>query len=436
MSDPRELPGPERPTSPRDGHRLHVHSWLDSSIISVAFLAFASGFGEFAAVAVLGGVARTFGRVVEGASISERAGLSGTELGVGLAVLRLASLGGLPLAGLADRFGRRITLLATCALGLAFTVAAAGSPGYWWFVAIFACGRPFLSATNALTGVSAAELTGSRDRTKAVSLITAGYGIGAGAGAIIHGLAGGTLSFRGVFALAAVPLALLLVVRRWVIEPDRFLVAAAAPERPLPVLGPVGTAFRRPLAVIAALTLAVGVITGPANSFLFVYAENVLVLSGVVISAMVLAAGVTGLAGLVMGSWLADRMGRRPTSALAMTAMAGLGVLTYSGSRPGVVAGFVLSVLASATFAPAIGALSNELFPTSVRASAAGWLVGAGVLGAVGGLLAFGAVADATSRFGVAALVTFLPALAAVSLLGLLPETRGREPEDLWPGIP
>ena len=98
-------------------------------------------------VSALGDVAKTFGRVVHGTSIADQAGLSGTELGIGLAVLRLASLGGLPLAGIADRFGRRKMLLLTCALGLAFTVAAAASPGYWWFVVIFALGRPSLSAT-------------------------------------------------------------------------------------------------------------------------------------------------------------------------------------------------------------------------------------------------------------------------------------------------
>jgi hypothetical protein len=48
----------------------------------------------------------------------------------------------------------------------------------------------------------------------------------------------------------------------------------------------------------------------------------------------------------------------------------------------------------------------------------------------------FGAVADAGNRFGLAAVVTFLPAIAATGLLARLPETRGHEPEDLWPESP
>jgi hypothetical protein len=48
-------------------------------------------------------------------------------------------------------------------------------------------------------------------------------------------------------------------------------------------------------------------------------------------------------------------------------------------------------------------------------------------------LLAFGAIADVGDRFGIAAAATFVPALAAIALLRLLPETRNRELEDLWP---
>ena len=78
-------------------------------------------------------------------------------------------------------------------------------------------------------------------------------------------------------------------------------------------------------------------------------------------------------------------------------------------------------------------ALVNELFPTTVRASAAGWALAAGVLGAVTGLVVFGAVAGAGHRFAVAGLVTFVPPALLMVLFWLLPETRGREPEDLWP---
>jgi MFS family permease len=428
-TDPSTVPG-SRATE------LHLHRWNDRAVVGVAIAAFSSGFAQFGVVAALGDVAKGFGQVTNGASFADQAGLSGTELGVGLAIIRLASLGGLPITGLADRFGRRMMLLVTVGAGLALTALAAASPSFWWFVAIFACGRPLLSATNGLAQVEVTEQTASADRAKAVALVAAGYGAGAGAIAIVHSLTSHTLGFRGVFALALVPLALLPLLRRWIQEPDRFAVATAAvagSKPPVPVLGAVARPFRRRLAVIVILAFAVSVITGPANSFVFLFAQNFLHQSGIVTVSMVLGAGVAGLAGLLAGRWLADRVGRRLTGSLAMSAVALLAILAYSGSAPALVVGYILGVFAASVFGPAAGALTSELFPTSVRASVVGWSLAAGVLGAVVGLIVFGAVARAGHPFAVAGLLTFLPAIPVMGLFWLLPETRGREPEDLWP---
>ena len=273
------------PVPGSDGLRLR--RWNDRAVAGVAVAVFASGFGQFGVVAALGDVARGFGQVNHGATLADQAGLSGTDLGVGLAIMRLASLGALPVTGLADRFGRRMMLLVTVGAGLALTALAAASPGYWWFVAIFACGRPLLSATNALGQVTAAEQTASRDRARAVALIAAGYGAGAGVIAIVHSLAAGTLGFRGVFVLALVPLALLPLLGRWIAEPDRFTVAAAGSGHPIPVLGAVARPYRHRLAVVVILAFAVSVITGPANSFVFLFAQNVLHQAGIVTAGMV-----------------------------------------------------------------------------------------------------------------------------------------------------
>lgn len=402
-------------------------------MLAVAVVAMAAGFGQFGAVATLGDVAKSFGQVAHGLTIRDEAGLSGAELGIGLAILRLASLGGLPLAGVADRVGRRRVLLATAVFGLALTVGAAASPGYWWFVAIFAAGRPALSTAASVAQVAAAEETSVADRAKAVALIAGAYGVGSGATAVLHGLASGVLGFRGVFAFAVVPLVLTLAVRRRLAEPGRFALVASAREHPLPVLGPVGRPYRRRLAVVAALAFMVAVVAGPANSFVFLYAQNVLHLAGWVTALMVISAGAAGLIGLVAGQWLADRLGRRPTGAMGMALIATVALIAYSGTTVALVGGYVAGVACGSLFAPAAGALTNELFPTSVRASVAGWYVAAGVLGATVGLLVFGSVTDINNRFSVAAAVTFLPTIPAALLFFLLPETKGREPEDMWP---
>ncbi len=411
---------------------LRLHRWSDRAVIAIAITALASGFGQFGVVAALGDVSSQLGHVAAGGTIADKVGLSGTSLGIGLAVIRLASLGSLPLIGIADRFGRRPVILAVTILGLALTVVAAASPGYWWFVAIFAFGRPLLSATNALAEVMAAEETSSRDRAAAVAFIAAGYGVGAGLSAIVHSLASGPLGFRGIFALAILPLALVFAVRGWIEEPSRFMVAEAAAEHPTPVLGAIGPRYRKRVLVLALIAFAISIITGPANSFLFLFAQDVVHQAGYVTALMVAAAGVVGLGGLLCGRWLADRVGRRPTAAGAMVAIGFSGALAYSGSRPALVVGYILGVLSGSLLAPAVGSLLTELFPTSVRASATGWWVTAGVLGAVGGLVLFGAVADVGNRFAAAADITFLPVTAAAALFWLLPETKGREPESLW----
>jgi MFS family permease len=427
-------PGADEPST----GRVRLHSWRHPAILAVAAATVAAGFAQFGATTALGDVARAFGETSDGTSVVARVGLSGTTLGIGLAVVRLASLASLPLAAMADGYGRRRMLLACLTGGLAATALAALSPGYWWFVALFALGRPMLSATNAIAGVVAAEETDSRDRAKAIGLLTAGYGVGAGLTALVRGVAGDGLGFRGLFALALVPLAAMPLLARRLEEPDRYqrLRAAADPElaavRPA-VLGRVRADLRPRLWLLASLAFAIAFVTGPMNTFLFVYAENALGMSRSATAAMVLAAAPVGLVGLLIGRWAADRLGRRVTAAATQAIVALAGMLTYSGSRATVAAGYLLAILAASAYAPSFGALGAELFPTGARATAAGWLVAAGVLGAVAGLVAFGLLTDALDSFATAAVLVCAPTILASVLFARLPETRGLELEQSAP---
>jgi AAHS family benzoate transporter-like MFS transporter len=452
---------------------VRLHGWRHPAILAVAAATVAAGFAQFGATSSLGDVARTFGAAGDGTSLVARVGLSGTTLGIGLAIVRLASLASLPLAALADRHGRRRMLLGCVSGGLAVTALAALSPGYWWFVALFAIGRPMLSATNAVAVVVAAEETETRDRAKAIALMTAGYGIGAGLTALIRGVAGDGLGFRGLFALTLVPLAATPLLARHLEEPDRYQQLRATPDPdPHPrdargpdhhsrpgaaqdpehhprsrattrgpelaaagpaVLGRVRADLRPRLWLLAVLAFAIAFVTGPMNTFLFVYAENALGMSRSSTAAMVLAAAPVGLAGLLAGRWAADRLGRRVTAAGAQALVALAGMLTYSGSRAAVAAGYLAAVLVASAYAPAIGALGSELFPTRVRATVAGWLVAAGVLGAVAGLVAFGLLTDALDSFATAAILICAPVVVTCLLFTRLPETRGLELEQSAP---
>jgi MFS family permease len=419
---------------------LRLHRWHDRPLVGVALLMAAAGFALFSPSAALGDVAEQFGDLGAGDTIAEQAGLPGSVLGGGLAVIRLAGLLALPLAALADRAGRRPTILACATVGLVATIAAAASPSYWWFVAAFAVARPLLTATDTVGTVLAAEHTGLRDRAKAIAMASAAYGIGAGAIAVLRGLAGEGLGFRGVFALAAIPLVAVPAAGRLLTEPDRFTRRTRAPAgghtEVVPVLGAVPPAHRPRLAVLAAIAFATGFITGPVATLLFVYAENVLDVSSAVTAALVVAAGATGLAGLMLGRLLADRLGRRPTAGVALMLMAGAGVLTYSGSVPALVVGYLCGVLFGAAYGTPAITLTAELFPTSIRSAVAGWLVVAGVLGSTSGLLLAGTIADALDSFGEAMAAVCLPAGLVAVLFARLPETRGLELERSAPEEP
>ncbi|MDP9023353.1 MAG: MFS transporter [Actinomycetota bacterium] len=407
-----------------------LRGWLHATVWSTAGLAAASGFGQFGVIALLGDLADAFGEPAGRGGIAPTVGMAGTTLGVGLAIIRLASLASLPAASIADRFGRRRVLIAVCAAGLGFTVVSAASPSWWWFVAILAVGRPLLAATNAVAGVIAAEETTSQDRSKAIALVSAAFAVGSGLFAVSRALLDQWIGFRGMLALAVVPLLLVPLLGRRIEEPERFTSATvgATPRRRL--VGPMPRSLRPRLVTLSAIHFATGLLSGPVNSYIFLYGEQVQGVDATAMAALFVASGVTGMAGLLAGRWGADRLGRRVTAASGLVAGATFAFVTYSGSRVALFVAYPLTVLAAAAFTPAAGALDAELFPTRARATAAGWIAAAQILGGVCGLAAFGVLADTFASFTAAAAAVCVP-VAALSLAYVrLPETRGLRLEE------
>jgi MFS family permease len=434
---PHPKPTSARGPSAGPDRRLRLHGWHDPAILATGALAAAAGFAQFGATSALADVARSFGKPSPtGTSVAAEVGLSFTILGVGLGTIRLAALGSLPLAALADRIGRRRVMLGCTALGLAVTAVAALSPGYWWFVALFALGRPLLAGTNAISGVIAAEETRSRDRAKAIALVTAAWGGGTGLIAVVRGVAGDALSWRGLFGLTLIPLIALPLLSRRLEEPDRFeRIRGTASGRLAPhrLLGRAPAALRRRLWLVCLLITMLGFVTGPANALIFVYSESVLGLPRLATAAMVVAAGILGLGGLVAGRWAADHLGRRVTAGASQAVIALAAMLTYSGTATAAIAGYLLAVLAASVFGPPIGALAAELFPTGFRATVAGWMTVAAIVGAVSGLVLFGVLISALNSFWIAAAVVALPVLPICPLYARLPETLGMELEESAP---
>lgn len=414
-------------TSPSTTPRPARLAWLTSSLRAAAWASVASGLAAFAVTAVIGDVASTFGTPGAGQDLTAQLGLTGTTLGVALATIRLASLGTLPASALADRVGRRRMLLGALTVGLSLTALGALAPGFWWWVVAVALARPFLSTVNSLSGVVAAEETASAHRSWALALIGAAYGLGAGTVPVLRGLLPG-VSYRVVTALVLVPLVAVPWLARRLHEPAVYERASrVTTPRPLRVLGTVPVGHRGRLVLLLLTTGALSLATGPGFTYVVVYAEGILGASTTTTAGLILAAGPVGALGLLAGRWLGDRAGRRPAAALALLGTAGGLVTAYSGSLPLLLLGYLVAIASAAAFGTPAGALAAEAFPTSIRATVAGWVTASGVLGAVAGLAAFGILADVTGGFaGSARTLAVVVALGAVPLAAL-PETLGRE---------
>lgn len=402
-------------------------AWLTAPVLMVSVLSIGAGIGQFSVTTVIGSVAAEFGEPVPGDAAMAQIGLPVTTLGIALSLIRLASLGGLPIAAQADRLGRRAVLLTIAAIGLALSAVSAFAPTFWFYVTLVALARPALSAVNALAGVIAAEEARARDRSASLALIAVAYGLGSGIIAVGRGLLPGDPDWRIVMAFAVVPLALLPLVARKIREPAIASEHRAAAGLP----GRIPRRYVGRVTLIALLTGSLTLATGPGFTLLFVYGEQVLDATPLYLSTLVLAAGPVGLVGILLGRWGADRFGRRITAAIAMAATGGSVAWAYAGDVTDLSIGYLLALASSSAFAPPTGALAAELVPTRIRATVAGWETVAGVLGASLGLLSFGVLADATGGFASASvLVGIAVAIIAIGFVWL-PETKGTELEDL-----
>jgi MFS family permease len=204
-------------------------------------------------------------------------------------------------------------------------------------------------------------------------------------------------------------------------------IAEAAQSR----LGAIPREFISKLVIVATLTIVVAIITGPANGFAFVYAESVLSISHHEVALVVALSAFTGIAGLIVGRYLADHLGRRWGFLIGVLGTAATSVLAYSGGRASFILGYMTGVFAAAMLAPPGAALINEAFPHTIRATVGGWVIVAGVIGGILGLMLFGYVGDVAhisatiNALRIPAIVTFLPLLPLLGLLRWLPETKG-----------
>ncbi len=374
--------------------------------------------------------------------VAESFGVAESDLGGLLGLVHLGAVAAFLLIPLADRWGRRGLFLGSL-VGLSLaTFLCAFAQSALQYVALQMLARAFLVTCAATALVILSEELPAAQR---------GFGIGvAGAvGAVGHGL--GILLFAGIelapqgwralYGLGLLPLLLLPRLRREVRETQRFAReregAAPSARRPGHLPGwwaPVRELARQhPARSLAVAVLGACSAGGFAAAF-NLSAFHVQVRHGWLpwqFTAMALAGGAVGIVGHPVTGRLADALGRRGVGFALLAGFPALALAFYHGPGwllPWVWVPLVFAITGGETLART---LSVELFPTSSRGTASGWLQLSSSLGRSFGLFAVAALTPAGgSNVPALSLVVCAPLLAGM-VVWALPETGGRELEEI-----
>jgi len=334
-------------------------------------------------------------------------------------VLALGGLGALPLATLADRFGRR-RLIAIGVGGFSIAnFASAFAPTLEALAVLRLIAVCFEALVGGVATALIVEEAPPGRRGQAVSVLAVLSG--AGTGITVLGYPVVAPHWRWLFLAGGIGLVAAPLI--WTRLPEgRVWLRARVSGSALRLL--IEPPWRRRLIVIAATTALLAVLLEPAGLLFTLFASQFLHMSPVGISELIFISGAAGAASYLAGGYLTDRFGRRAPGTALSGATAVAAGLSFVTGTPGFVAGNVLwSSLASAA-TPVLGAWSAELFPTRARATAEATGSLAAALGSVAGLQAVGLLSQSVG-LGPALALTGVVAFAGAGLLLLLPETRG-----------
>jgi len=353
-------------------------------------------------------------------------GVAVAAFGIGVAIIRLATLGSLPLLRLADRHGRRAMLIASLALFTLATGLTALAWGLLAFVVLQAVARVFLATESGLANlVIAEELRPDRRGTGLATLgIISGLGYGAVAGLLLV-VPLTPLDWRLFYVVALAPLGIAALLRRHLPETRAFTVARAE-RRVQPTFWPRLTRRHRArLRRVVVIVAAFGLVQTSGFFYASDLAQNDYGWSGM-FTGLILASAVFGVVGFWLGGRLSDRVGRRPMLATATLMGAAGTVLVFTEVQALFAPGFFLLATAGSCFIAASVAYMAELFPTEVRATTTAFLMSCQVLAGSVGLVVLGGLAGVVST---SLMLIILGGCLAPAVLALrrLPETARRD---------
>jgi MFS family permease len=358
-------------------------------------------------------------------------GLSDRTSGLLIALpLASSAVGGALFGWLADRIGRTRALTASIAV-YSLATAACGAAQSVEQLALFRIVLGLGMGGEWATGAAlVAETWPAAHRGKALGLMQSAWAIGYAAAAAVNALVLPVWGWRGVFLAGVVPALLTLWIRRSVEESRVWLDGRAHP-----VAAGGRRLFDRPLLRLAVVVAAMNAATMFAWWGLFTWIPSYL--------ARPAAEGGAGLSLLRTSTWiilmqagmwlgyvsygfLSDRFGRRRTYVTYLLVAAAL-VPIYGATREPLtllMLGPFVAFFGTGYFS-GFGAVTAEIFPTAVRATAQGvtYNLGRGLsalapltVGALAGRYGLGAAFSITSG-----------AFVLAALLWIwIPETKGR----------
>jgi len=325
-----------------------------------------------------------------------------------------ASLGGL----LADRFGRRSVFALTLLVYGIATGASALAGGLAALIVLRMIVGLGLGAELPVASTYVSELAPARMRGRLIVILEAFWAIGWTAAALIgfFVIPASADGWRWAFALGAVPAVYALLVRWGLPESPRWLVRrgrtaeADAVTATFEASPPIGGRARRhaPAGTAAGASLVtggVGALWSPefrlrtaalwiiwfcvnfAYYGAFIWMPTILFAQGyglVKSFGFTLIITLAQLPGYAVAAWLIEVWGRRATLSvfLAGSAIAAVVFGTASGEVMIVAAGMALSFFNLGAWG-ALYAVTPETYPTSLRATGAGWAAGVGRIASI-----------------------------------------------------
>jgi MFS family permease len=346
--------------------------------------------------------------------------------GMTLAAVRGGVLLALVLTARADRHGRR-PLLGIATTGACIAAAAGAlAPGLVWLGASQMVATGCAGAVGILIAIVAAEELPAGCRAYGLSLVVMAGALGAGMCVwVLPAADTGTAGWRIVYLVPLAGLVLGAATVRRLPESRRF----AQPHRTVAMTG-----RHRQLRLLAATGFLGALFVAPAFQFQNDFLRREHGFSASRIALFTVLTSTPAAIGIIAGGRLADVHGRRRIAAagviggtiatVAMFAVAGWPLWLWSAGGS----------IVGALVVPSLGVYRPELFPTSLRGTAAGVIEAVALTGSAAGLLVVGRLADRwDSYLGPLALVAAGPALVAVLVLWRFPETARVELEALNP---